>query len=304
MLDLPQKPLSQSPNVAAFETPDIQNTPFGFDPGQQGRGMRTSIATWALASASLKAATAVHPLLTCSASHRLARTWARGVTRTLDIDLALTGTEQIDTSRQYLVMPLHEGFMDVPTLLHLPLDLRFTVREELLSMPNVGSYIAATEQILVPSAPSVASYRELYADISDAVSEGDSVVVFPQGSVLGVEVAFKPGVARIAERFDLPVLPVVISGTHRVWEYPFTQTVRFGQQVAMTVLPPIEPADVSMARIRQAETDMKSLALVATGAPVRRFAPDRDGWWDDYDFDIDIRFADLESRVAHHRLGL
>ena len=300
---LPQKPLSQDPNDAdGFETPDVRSTPFGFDPGPRGRGLRTSAAAWTLASASLKVATAVHPFLTCSASHRLARAWARGVTRTLDIDLTITGVEDIDTSRQYLVMPLHEGFIDIPMLLHLPLDLRFTVREELLSMPKVGPYIAATEQILVPGTPSVGGYRELYADISGAMNEGDSIVVFPQGSVLGIEVAFKPGVARIAERFGLPVLPVVITGTHRVWEYPFTQRVRFGQSVAMTVLPPIEPAALSFERLKQVETEMKSLALHNTEAPARRFVPERDGWWDDYDFDIDTRFTDLESQVASHRL--
>jgi 1-acyl-sn-glycerol-3-phosphate acyltransferase len=194
--------------------------------------------------------------------------------------------------------------MDIPTLLHLPLDLRFTLREELLSMPNVGPYIAETEQIVVSSTRSVRGYRTLYSDIADAVNKGDSIVVFPQGSVLGVEVAFKPGVALIAKRFGLAVLPVVISGTHRVWEYPFTQKVRFGQRVAMTVLPPIEPTDTSIERIRQAETDMKSFALRDSEAPTRRFVPERDGWWDDYDFDIDTRFADLESQVARHRLAL
>jgi 1-acyl-sn-glycerol-3-phosphate acyltransferase len=303
MLDLPQKPLSQTLDVVGLDTPDLRRTPFGFDPGEQGHGIRTGAAAWALASASLKAATALNPLLTCSASHRLARTWARSVTRTLDIDLEITGIEHIDTSRRYLVMPLHEWFMDIPTLLHLPLDLRFTVRDELLSMPNVGPYIAETEQILVPGVPSVRAYREMYADIAGAVDKGDSVVVFPQGSVLGVEVAFKPGVARIGERFGLPVLPVVISGTNRVWEYPFTQTVRFGQRVAMTVLPPIEPEAVSIERIRQAETDMKTLAVLDTGVPARRFVPERDGWWDDYDFDIDSRFADLDSQVTRHRLA-
>jgi 1-acyl-sn-glycerol-3-phosphate acyltransferase len=303
MLDFPNKLPTQDLNVAGFETPDVRRTPFGFDSGAQGREMRTRAASWALASASLKVATALHPLLTRSGSHRLARTWARSVTRTLDIDLAITDIEDIDTSRQYLVMPLHEGFMDIPTLLHLPLDLRFTVREELLSMPSVGPYIAETEQILVPDIPSVRGYRDLYADIAVAVDKGDSIVVFPQGSVLGVEIAFKPGVARIAERFDLPVLPVVISGTHRVWEYPFTQTVRFRQRVAMTVLPPIEREDVAIGRIRQAEIEMKSLALLEPGAPARRFVPERDGWWDDYDFDVDARFADLESRFARHRLA-
>jgi 1-acyl-sn-glycerol-3-phosphate acyltransferase len=213
----------------------------------------------------------------------------------------MTGSKHIDPSRQYLVMPLHEGFVDVPTLLHLPLDLRFTVREELFSLPNVGPYMAATRQLCIPDEPSIGDYKDLYTDIAAAVTNGDSIVVFPQGSVLGVEVAFKPGVARIARRFGLPVLPVVISGTHRVWEYPFTQTVRFGQRVAMTVLPPIEPADASLERVRHAERQMKSLALLDTEAPVRRFIPERDGWWDGYAFDIDGDFTELDSRVARHR---
>jgi 1-acyl-sn-glycerol-3-phosphate acyltransferase len=125
--------------------------------------------------------------------------------------------------------------------------------------------------------------------------------VFPQGSVLGVEVAFKAGVARIAQRFGLPVLPVVISGTHRVWEYPFTQTVRFRQSVSMTVLPPVAPVDATVERVRQVEARMKSLAMLNSDAPVRRFTPDRDGWWDDYAFEIDDEFPDLSSEMAHHR---
>jgi 1-acyl-sn-glycerol-3-phosphate acyltransferase len=207
------------------------------------------------------------------------------------MDLAIAGKEHIDPSRQYLVMPLHESFVDIPTLLHLPLDLRFTVREELLSMPNIGPYMAATRQILVPDSPSVGGYKMLYTNIATAVAGGDSIVVFPQGSVLGVEIAFNSGVTRIAQRFGLPVLPVVISGTHRVWEYPFTQTVRFGQRVAMTVLSPIDPVDVSPGSIRSVEREMKSLAVSETDAPVRRFIPQRDGWWENYSFEIDEDFA-------------
>jgi 1-acyl-sn-glycerol-3-phosphate acyltransferase len=223
------------------------------------------------------------------------------VTRSLEIDLTASGIEHIDPSIQYLVMPLHEGFADIPMLLHLPLDLRFTVREELLSMQHIGPYVAATRQILIPETPSVGGYKALYADIESALGTGDSLVVFPQGSVLGIEVAFKTGVGRIAARFELPVLPVVISGTHRVWEYPFTQTVRFGQSVTMTVLPPVAPGDATLERIRSVEADMKSLALSGSEAPVRRFAPERDGWWDGYSFEIDDDFPDLLSHMTHHR---
>jgi len=218
--------------------------------------------------------------------------------RTLDIDLALTGTGHIDASQQYLVMPLHESFVDIPALLHLPLDLRFTAREELFSLSAIGAYAAATNQIPVPDAPTVSAQRSFYAAVAGAVDEGDSIVVFPQGSILGVEVAFKQGVARIAQRFGLPVLPVVLSGTHRVWEYPFTQAVRFGQRVAMSVLAPIDPSHVSIETIRQAERRMKRNALAAADAPVRRFTPERDGWWDAYEFSIDSDFPELESRFA------
>jgi 1-acyl-sn-glycerol-3-phosphate acyltransferase len=296
MLDLPHRPVA-----LGADTPDRIRTRFGFVPDERRKRLRTRVGAWALTSASLGAATTLHPFLGRSANHRLARSWARRVTRSLDIDFTVTGLEHVDPSVQYLVMPLHEGFVDIPAILHLPLDLRFTVREELLSMRNVGPYIAATRQILVPETPSVGGYKALYADIENALTIGDSIVIFPQGSVLGVEVAFKAGVSRIAQRFGIPVLPVVISGTHRVWEYPFTQTVRFGQRVAMTVLPPVAPNDATVKRIRRVEADMKSLALSNLEAPVRRFTPERDGWWDSYSFEIDDGFPELVSEMTGHR---
>lgn len=296
MPELPHQPIA-----VTSTTPDLVRTPFGFVPHDPGDRLRSRAASLMLASFSLKAATALHPALGRSANHRLARTWAKVVTKALDIDLTITGTGHVDARRQYLVMPLHEGFIDIPTLLHLPLDLRFTVREELFSLPHVGPYMAASRQISIPDSPSLGGYKTLYADVAGAVTASDNLVVFPQGSILGVEIAFQAGVARLSRRFGLPVLPVVISGTHRVWEYPFTRTVRFGQPVSMAVLRPIDPADVSVVTIRSAEREMKALALGNTNAPVRRFVPHRDGWWDAYAFDIDSDFPQLGSQLDRHR---
>jgi 1-acyl-sn-glycerol-3-phosphate acyltransferase len=46
---------------------------------------------------------------------------------------------------------------------------------------------------------------------------------------------------------------------------------------------------------------MKRRALAVVGAPVRRFEPERDGWWDDYPYEIDPHFVDLHQRLAEHR---
>jgi 1-acyl-sn-glycerol-3-phosphate acyltransferase len=296
MLDLPR-----STAATAHDTPDVLRVPFGFDSEHASDRFRTQAGAWGLTAASLRAATALHPRLSRRANHRLARAWAKTAAQALGMKFSINGSEHIDPGRQYLVMPLHEGFVDIPTLLHLPLDLRFTVREELLSMPHIGRYIAISRQILVPDSPSVTNYKAMYSEIATAVTSGDSIVVFPQGSVLGIDVAFRPGVARIARRFGLPVLPVVISGTHRVWEYPFARTVRLGQDVSVTVLPAIDPSNVSMKAIRSAEREMKATALNNPVAPARRFVPRRDGWWDDHAFEIDDDFAELQHRVASRR---
>jgi 1-acyl-sn-glycerol-3-phosphate acyltransferase len=227
--------------------------------------------------------------------------WAKSLAGALRMSVRQIGVGHIDPAEQYLVMPLHESFVDVPTLLHLPLDLRFTVRDELFDLPHIGRYLTATKQIAVAEAPSIGDLRLLYSGIAEAIAQGDSVVVFPQGSILGIEVAFLPGVVRLSQRFGLPVLPIAISGTHCVWEYPYAQTVRFDRTVALQVLAPISCADVSDESIRTAERAMKQIAMEHTEAPTRRFRPERDGWWDDYRYNIDEDFPELALRVQEHR---
>jgi 1-acyl-sn-glycerol-3-phosphate acyltransferase len=133
-----------------------------------------------------------------------------------------------------------------------------------------------------------------------AVAAGDSIVVFPQGSLLGVEVAFQPGAWRLAQMLALPVLPVAIAGTHGVWGHPFDNEVHLARSVCATVLPPIEPSDWSSDRARATERLLKERAI-ETGL-ARRFDPRRDGWWDEYDFQIDPDFDELRRQVEAHRV--
>jgi len=132
------------------------------------------------------------------------------------------------------------------------------------------------------------------------LDQGDALVVFPQGSILGVEVAFWPGAFQLAERLNAWVLPVVITGSHRVWEYPYSPLVRFGQPVSVRVLPPVPPGGAIEAA-PALETEMKRVALEDAVAPARRFRPEVDGYWDGYRYEIDPAFPDLVAQVAAHR---
>jgi len=296
-------PSTGEPESQRGATPDIDRLPFAFIPEQAGERMRVGLSSRLLVGG-LGAGSAVARTVPDATGHSLGRVWARSIVRALDLTIDVSGLGNIEPDRTYLVAPLHESFVDIPVLLQLPLDLRFTVRQELVGHDVIGPVLQRTDQIVVPEHPSVSTLRTLMGEVAQATETGESVVVFPQGSVLGVEAAFSRGLITLSRTLDLPVLPVVLAGTHRVWGHPFDNVVRLHRTVAMHVLEPIPAAHIDAGRFRDLERSMKELALAQTAAPVRRFEPDRDGWWDNYAYAIDDDFPDLTAAVANHRAGV
>lgn len=260
--------------------------------------MRTALGSWGLIGAGglvLSSVAARRSLL-----HRAERRWAGATRRFLRLEVEAEGLDLVDPSEQYVVLPLHEGFLDAVILLGLPLDLRFAVRDELFEWKHLGRYLRRTGQLVIPTGSSVAALRHLYRQAALTFSSGESLVIFAQGSILGIEAAFQRGAFRVAERLDRPVLPVVITGTHLVWEHPYSPTLRYGQRVSVRVLTPVSGAR-AWRRSREIEREMKSVAVGDGMAPARRFVPERDGWWDGYTYEIDPDFPDLAAAVAARR---
>ncbi len=222
----------------------------------------------------------------CGALRRAERAWSARARELLQIKLDVVGVELIDCDGQYLVAPLHEGFADVVALQTLPLDLAWVIRDELLDLPYFGEYLRAAGHIAIePEAPR-AAMRTILRKLPAAVADGSSVVVFPQGSLLGIEVSFQLGAFQLADRLGLPVLPIVLTGSHQVWDYPFGRDLRFGQTIRMEVLPPL-PVGTAVAAMGELEAEMKKRALAVTSAPTRHYVPERDGLWEGYRFELD-----------------
>ena len=232
--------------------------------------------------------------------HRLERRWCARVKRFLRLDISVSGLEQVLPERRYLVLPLHEGFADALALMELGLDLRFVARDELFEWPTLGRYLRDTGQILIEAGAVRSSYRRLLTQGRTALQSGESLVIFPQGSILGIEVAFWPGAFDVAEKLEAWILPVVLTGSHLVWEYPYSPLVRFNQRMSMQILPPIPPTE-AVERAAELESEMKRVALAPGMAPARRFRPEVDGFWDDYSYQIDPAFPELATQVARHR---
>jgi len=237
------------------------------------------------------------------ALHELERSWAADVSDYLRIRWDIAGLENVVPGRRSIVVALHEGFADALALLRLGLDLRFVARDELAEWPTLGRYLSTTGQLLVEEAAPRSSYRRLIRDGGAALDGGEAVVMFAQGSILGVETAFWPEAFRLAELLDAWVVPVALSGSHLVWEYPYTPLVRRDQRMSMRVLAGVPPQR-AVAEARSIERELKRFVLSGEMASPRRFRPEVDGYWDGYRYEIDTDFPGLAAQVAEHRAAL
>ncbi len=237
--------------------------------------------------------------------HRLQRWWAHRVHHYLNIQLDIEGLEHIDRTQTYIITPLHEGFMDIVLLLHLPLNMVFAARDELFAWRLLGVYLRRTGHIEVCPEQGRRSYRHLLRAAKEVIANGESLVIFPQGGLLGIETECSGGAFALARTLQCPILPIALTGTHRVWEYPYAPHLHYGQRVSMRILPPVSVEEIQTRSVEDVRLDiqqqLKRIALSGTMAPPRRFVPSRDGYWDGYAYRIDPHFADLAEEVAHHR---
>jgi 1-acyl-sn-glycerol-3-phosphate acyltransferase len=241
------------------------------------------------------------------ARHRLQAECAAELLAYLDVRLEVRGREHVPAV-PHLIVALHESIVDALCLMQLGLPLRCAARREIFAWSLVGPAIGNMGHApLDPERPQIA-YRQLLRAAHAAFGAGTSFCVFPQGTVLGIETAFQRGAFRVAQVLDVPILPVVLTGAHRVWEHPFSPCLRFGERVSLSVLPPIGRAQVRSSNYHalcaQVEREMKALALSGAVCAPRRYVPERDGFWDGYAFEIDPVFAQLRERLAARRASV
>jgi 1-acyl-sn-glycerol-3-phosphate acyltransferase len=85
------------------------------------------------------------------------------------------------------------------------------LKQELLQIPLFGPLAQSTGMIAVDRAGGTSAMRGLIREAERAVREQRQIVIFPEGTRAepGILLPLQPGVAALATRTDLPVVPVV-----------------------------------------------------------------------------------------------
>ena len=149
---------------------------------------------------------------------KLNRLWSKVFFSMLLIRVRFENLDLIKGHRQYVVVSNHFSYLDIPVLGLIPYDLVFVGKSSLGKMPLFG-YMFRNLHISVDR-NSLKSRGASIAKAKEALDEGSSVVIFPEGGINSTHppilARFKDGAFRIAVDKQIPIIPITLSYNHLI----------------------------------------------------------------------------------------
>ncbi|MFH0764222.1 MAG: lysophospholipid acyltransferase family protein [Candidatus Omnitrophota bacterium] len=162
-------------------------------------------------------------------------------------DLSVTGLENIDRTRTYVVVANHQSLADIAIVYKTRMQFKWVAKESLFSVPFIGWNLSLARHIKLERGK-FGSIKSVYRQAAEWLRSGISVLFFPEGtrSLTGEMGDFQNGAFKLAIKERIPVLPILIEGAGLAiprGSWLFTTKV----PVSLNVLPPIDTAQFKAA---------------------------------------------------------
>ncbi len=154
--------------------------------------------------------------------------------------IRLTGKENIPKNRPVIFVSNHQGHMDsviIQAFIKKPKG--FVAIKEYREFPIIGLWMEYMGSVFVDRD----NVRQTFQNMNDALDNlrrGQSMVVFPEGKLNdGAQTfAFERGWLRLATKSGVPIVPITITGSHKILSYN-GRTMR-PNQIKCTISSPID----------------------------------------------------------------
>jgi 1-acyl-sn-glycerol-3-phosphate acyltransferase len=199
---------------------------------------------------------------------RVARWWSRLLLTVSGIDMTVEGLEHIDPKGNYVLVSNHASYMDTPVIMgNIPLQFRFLAKRGLFNIPFIGTHLKQAGHIPVPREDPRASVKTMQLAAETIQQRKISMLVFPEGgrSDDGILQAFKEGGAYIAIRAGVPLVPLVLIGTHDV--LAMHSAVVHPGAVVLRILPPISTDGMTLKNRGKLTEQVRGLIAAELGLP-------------------------------------
>ncbi|MEG1413773.1 MAG: lysophospholipid acyltransferase family protein [Mucinivorans sp.] len=167
----------------------------------------------------------------------------------------ISGIENVDITKSYIMMSNHQGMYDIPLLYYVPLHFKWVAKHEVLRMPIVGWVLWMQHGIAIRRGDPKSAQKMLHQG-TQFLSRGTSIMIFPEGtrSKTGQVNKFMPGAFLMAVKAECPILPIVIEGAKDV-----VGKKGRGHQFFIKILPPISAQEVASSRAKDMALKLENI---------------------------------------------
>jgi len=156
----------------------------------------------------------------------------------------VSGVMPPDPRHPFVVVSNHESFVDILLISHLPWEMKWLSKVEILRIPVLGWNMVLAGDVPVERGTRKSALKAMRR-CQEVLATRVSVIIFPEGtrSTSDEMGPFKEGAFRLAVDSGVPILPLVVRGTRSALP---KHGWRFGKSDAeVRVLPPIETAGLT-----------------------------------------------------------
>ncbi|MFA6357627.1 MAG: lysophospholipid acyltransferase family protein [Candidatus Omnitrophota bacterium] len=155
-------------------------------------------------------------------------------------DVKVSGLEDIDHKRAYVVIANHQSMADIVVLYKTKMQFKWVAKASLFNIPFIGWCLSLIRHIKLVRGD-FASIKEVYHQASCWLRKDMSVLFFPEGtrSTSNQMGEFQNGAFKLAIKEKKPILPICLKGTHAAIPKG-SKFFATKVEVIVSVLPPIE----------------------------------------------------------------
>lgn len=153
------------------------------------------------------------------------------------------GVDQIDYNKTYVLVANHQSLFDILVLYGLFKPYKWVSKESIFKVPFVGWNMFINQYVLIKRGD-MKSIKEMMQTCRNWLKRGASILMFPEGtrSEDGELQDFRDGSFRLAAECGVPVVPIVVDGTHEILS-KHGRKINYTGDISVKVLPPIDPQD-------------------------------------------------------------
>ena len=174
---------------------------------------------------------------------RLVQHWARFTVRLAGGRVTVLGQENLPAGGA-MMMSNHQGYFDIPVLLgYCGRVFGFVAKESVHRIPVLGGWMAAIGCVNIRRQEPALAMRQLMEQSAQELQGGNMLCIFPEGTRSKGQplLPFKRGGFRSAIAAGVPIVPVAVEGSHRMYELRRGPTVG-PAGVTIRILPPVDPS--------------------------------------------------------------